>query len=207
MYYLIIWKVPRNGAFQEVSVMKLDPLLLNAIVRAAERSGGAGKLGKKAGIDPASISRYLNGKVKSLSDENWNKLEKVLKEKGVVQECGCQVVMEWNEVEKTPELIMHTAQLEVALRVKGAHMEPGICDHDVIVARKITSLNDLPENKIILALCRRACYFDCQLICKRLRHISGKLWFFSDSPGGKFFQLEKENILWSGVVLRKISEL
>ena len=76
--------------------MKLDPLLLNAIVRAAERSGGAGKLGKKAGIDPASISRYLNGKVKSLSDENWNKLEKVLKEKGVVQECGCQVVMEWN---------------------------------------------------------------------------------------------------------------
>ncbi|MBR2372993.1 MAG: helix-turn-helix domain-containing protein [Lentisphaeria bacterium] len=188
--------------------MKLNIGLVHALAKAAERLGSAAELGKKSGIDPASISRYLNGKVRSLSDDNWNKLEKVMNGKELLPEfSSCQAVIEWHEVEKDPDLIINNSCREVALRVKGAQMEPGICDRDVIVVRKTADLDSVPENKIVLAVCRKAGLLTYALICKRLRKIGGRLWFFSDSPEGKFFPAEKENILWTGVVLRKICEL
>ena len=54
--------------------MKLTPEVLETLRRAIDAAGGAGAFARKCHIDAANISRYLNGKVRSVSDDNWNKL-------------------------------------------------------------------------------------------------------------------------------------
>lgn len=185
--------------------MKLDSTLRRAIAQAAERFDGAGKLGKKAGIDPGTVSRYINGKINSISDENWSKLEKVLKEKEIVQEYSNHLVLEQHEVEKDPRSVLCSERSEIALRIKGNDMAPTVCDRDVIVAEKLSSLQKLPENRILLVLRKKK--EKCTLCCRRLWKIGGQYWFCSDAPQGEFFPVDPENILWVGMVLRKICEL
>ena len=58
--------------------MKITESLRNQIRKAVERSGGAGEFARRCGIDAANISRYLSGRVNSISDANWEKLAKHL---------------------------------------------------------------------------------------------------------------------------------
>ena len=54
--------------------MKVTQDLINRLREAVEKCGGAVDLARKSGVDAANISRYLNGKVNSISDDNWAKL-------------------------------------------------------------------------------------------------------------------------------------
>ena len=58
--------------------MKLTPEVLDTLREAIRAAGGAGVFARKCHIDAANISRYLNGKVHSVSDDNWNKLKPFL---------------------------------------------------------------------------------------------------------------------------------
>lgn len=58
--------------------MKITEKIQSDLRQAAERCGGAGEFARKCGIDAANISRYLSGKVKSISDANWEKLSPYL---------------------------------------------------------------------------------------------------------------------------------
>ncbi len=54
--------------------MKLTPEIQNSLRQAIDRAGGAGAFARLSQVDAANISRYLNGRVHSIGDDNWNKL-------------------------------------------------------------------------------------------------------------------------------------
>ena len=189
--------------------MELDGAVIRALVLAAERCGGAVNLGRRSGIDPSCISRYLRGKVRSVSDDNWNKLRKILE----TVSCDrfyetAHPVVEWKELLKDPGQLLRNGGVEqLILRAQGLEMAPQICDRDLILVRQKESLTDVPENKIVVAVFKPFCAESQRAVCKRLRRINGDCWFFSDEPQGFFFPAENKEILWIGVVLRKICEL
>lgn len=193
-----------------IAEMKLDGAMIRALRCAAERCGGAVNLSRRSGIDPGCISRYLRGRVRSVSDENWSKLKKFLQtvNSHLFQE-DLLPVIEWKELLKDPELVRRDGGVEeLVLRARGLQMAPGICDRDLIFVRRLPDLQTAPENRIVVAV------FDPQrgkqqrkAVCRRLRKINDGYWFFSDEPQGLFFSAECEEIIWIGVVLRKISEL
>ena len=83
--------------------MILDGALIRALVLAAERCGGIVDLGHRAGIDPSLISRYMHGKVKAVSDENWKKLLTVLPTVCDTDPGRRKVpVLEWRELLQDP---------------------------------------------------------------------------------------------------------
>ena len=193
---------------REKKKMQLNGTIILALNRAAERWGGIGNLGKKTGLPPSNISRYLSGKVRAVSDENWVKLRKVLGTGFFGEEVHEAPVIEWRELQRDPELLERNGHVEhLLLRVQEQQMAPVICDRDLVQVRHTETLKEIPENKIVLAVFNPRSVPSRQAVCKRLRKINGDYWFFSDEPCGSFFPAEKEKIIWTGVVLRKISEL
>lgn len=189
--------------------MKLDGTVIRALLSAAERCGGAVNLGRRAGIDPSCISRYLRGKVGSVSDGNWEKLRVFLQ---TVSSDVCREktlpVIEWRELLKDPGQLMRNGGVEdLVLRAQDLQMAPQICDRDLIVVHQQENLKAVPENKIIVAVFKPVRESSGRAVCKRLRRINGDCWLFSDEPQGVFFPAGNEEILWVGVVLRKICEL
>jgi len=187
--------------------MKLDNRTLQALNRAVRHCGSAAALAAQTGVDPGCISRYLRGRVKSISDDNTRKLKRFLDRDMVPAACAPGRVMEWKEVGNDPALLLGNRESEVALRVEDVQMAPRICARDIIVVRPAESLEKIPENRIVVALCREKGLARCRLLCRRLRNLGGRLWFFSDDPEGCFFPAESVQVMWSGVVLRKICEL
>ena len=59
--------------------MKITPEIQKSLRQAIGRAGGAGAFSRLCRIDAANISRYLNGRVHSIGDDNWNKLAPHLK--------------------------------------------------------------------------------------------------------------------------------
>ena len=59
--------------------MKLSPELVERLREAIAAAGGAGEFARRCRIDAANISRYLSGKVRSVGDDNWAKLEPFLR--------------------------------------------------------------------------------------------------------------------------------
>lgn len=58
--------------------MKIDRSILLALKEAVESSGGAKEFAAKCGISASNISRYLSGKVRSITDDCWEKLKNEL---------------------------------------------------------------------------------------------------------------------------------
>ncbi|MBE6356359.1 MAG: hypothetical protein E7058_04505 [Lentisphaerae bacterium] len=54
--------------------MKIDDSILHALRQAVENCGGAKELAAKCQVSASNISRYLSGKVKSITDDCWEKL-------------------------------------------------------------------------------------------------------------------------------------
>ena len=54
--------------------MKIDGKLRSALRQAVEAAGGVCEFARRCRVDAANISRYLNGKVGAISDDNWGKL-------------------------------------------------------------------------------------------------------------------------------------
>ena len=188
--------------------MRLDGTIILALNRAVEQLGGIGNLGRELGISPSNISRYLSGKVQAVSDDNWGKIRKILCPGSLEQDMQNTPVLEWKELQQHPESVWRNGTPEhLMLRVQGQQMSPLVCDRDLLVVRKTGTLKEIPENKIVVAVFEPLQKRSLNVVCKRLRKINGSCWLFSDEPGGLCFPVENENIVWTGVVLRKICEL
>ena len=200
-------RAEKSSSTNTLEKMKLTGTIIQALTRTADRMGGAANLGREAGVDPSNISRYLNGKVHSVSDENWHKLHALLRRRGETYgdiPCG---IIEWSELQRDPDLVNRCGDKELVFRVQDQQMAPRICDGDLLVVRPAGTLGEIPENKIVVAVFSPLRKASAPAVCKRLRKINGDDWFFSDEPGGVCLPAEKEMIMWTGVVLRKICEL
>ena len=62
--------------------MKIDGKLRSALRQAVEAAGGVCEFARRCQMDAANISRYLNGKVSAISDDNWGKLAPYLETDG-----------------------------------------------------------------------------------------------------------------------------
>jgi len=301
--------------------MKITETLRTQIRRAVERAGGAGDFARKCGIDAANISRYLSGKVNSVSDANWEKLAKHLElqlptsvtdtirntpelrefiKDGMMRRAlttpadltrlaGYDSVstvtrllageLNWfpdllslifSTLELDPaaapispgekELLMPAdllrgggqlvrpipivnwanaasslAQLSasdstlvrkwdpeetetvpvpiggrkdtLAFRVCGVSMEPKIFDEDIILVEPAASLDDVPDNRIVVAKFVDDDRFPENVVCKRFHRQKGHLLLTSDNPEGQIIPFSPRDLAWIGIVVRKISEL
>ena len=81
--------------------MKIDDALRAELVKAVERAGGAREFSQQCGINAANISRYLRGIIRSIKDDNWEKLAPFI-------ETGCRenIKSSGSEdvIKSTPEL-------------------------------------------------------------------------------------------------------
>lgn len=62
-----------------------------------------------------------------------------------------------------------------AFRVTGISMEPTIMDDDIILVEQRMSLDEVPNNKIVVARLTEGKFEDC-VVCKRLRRQGGHCW-------------------------------
>ena len=76
----------RNPRTEEVVVMKITYEILAALRDAVERAGGAGELARRCGVNPANLSRYLNGKVRTtiMIDKDESKESAITKGKEAI---------------------------------------------------------------------------------------------------------------------------
>ncbi|MBR7121448.1 MAG: helix-turn-helix domain-containing protein [Lentisphaeria bacterium] len=58
--------------------MRIDDRILQALRKAVAQAGDAKELAAKCQVSASNISRYLSGKVKSITDDCWEKLQAVL---------------------------------------------------------------------------------------------------------------------------------
>ena len=93
-----------------------------------------------------------------------------------------------------------------AFRVTGISMEPTIMDDDIILVEQRMSLDEVPNNKIVVARLTEGKFEDC-VVCKRLRRQGGHCWLTSDNPAGMVIPVEPSDLQWLGIVVRKQSEL
>ena len=301
--------------------MQITETLREQIRKAVDRAGGAGEFARRCGINAANISRYLSGKISSISDANWEKLSRQLAlqipapatdtirntpalrefiKDGMMQNsittpaeltrlAGYDSVhtvsrllageLNWFpdvlslmfsalnlEPEKAPissaELDMllpsgffrsggqlvrpipivnwanaasSLAQLTasdntlvrswdpeytdtvpvpiggrkdtLAFRVCGVSMEPKIFDDDIILVEPVVSLENVPNNKIVVAKFIDKESFPENVVCKRFHRQNGHLLLTSDNPDGRIIPFQPEDLEWIGLVVRRISEL
>ena len=54
--------------------MRIDDRIMQALRQAVAAAGGAKELAQRSGVSASNISRYLSGKVRSMTDDCWEKL-------------------------------------------------------------------------------------------------------------------------------------
>jgi len=304
--------------------MKLDKELIDRLRAAVAAAGGAGEFSRRSRVDAANISRYLSGKVRSVGDDNWAKLEpflripahasappreetvantpalrecikdammrrglrsaddlrrligydsvrsverllagklnffpemlsaifdaleidpddapiapgerELLAPRGIYRDGGMLVrpipVVDWAnaaghlstlgscdktvyaawdpECTETVPAPVGTRRDIQAFRVSGVSMEPTINDGDILFVEPVSSPDDIPQHKIVVAKLAASADSPESVICKRLSRHGGRLELTSDNPAGRSWSVSPEQLVWIGLVLRKISEL
>ncbi len=301
--------------------MKIDDKILHALKMAVVSAGGAKELAARCGVSASNISRYLSGKVRSVTDDCWEKLQSVLdmpapphtagtvtntpelrryllaamKRCGmdncdqlrravgydsprtmrrlfdgeinwfpdmlsaVLDTLGCDrrevpvsaaekellapaglyrdgallvrpvPVVDWANAASHLETLgsenvmmrrwdvenTETVPVPVgarrdtsAFRVHGISMEPKIIDDDIVLVEPAASLDEIPDNKIVVVRFNERAGHSETVVCKRFRRQSGNaLLLTSDNPEGRIIPFSPEEISWIGVVVKKISEM
>ena len=82
-----------------------------------------------------------------------------------------------------------------------------IFDDDIILVEPVHSLEDVPNNKIVVAKFSDSDNFPETVVCKRFHRQNGHLLLTSDNPEGQIIPFAPEDLEWIGIVVRKISEL
>jgi hypothetical protein len=59
--------------------MKITEDILKALKEAVKQSGFKANFARKARVDKANLTRWINGAIKTISDDSWLKLEPFLK--------------------------------------------------------------------------------------------------------------------------------
>ena len=326
---LKVLHVPRAGRAGRQTTwdekMKLTPEVLDALRKAVRAAGSADAFARKCHVDAANISRYLNGKVRSVGDDNWNKLKtfldsgaaperagggstiantpelrecikdammgrglrsaddlrraigydstrsierllsgklnffpdvlsaifdaleidpddaplepserELLAPRGIYRHDGAMLVrpipvVDWAnaaghlsqllasdkpvfsswdpESTETVPAPVGTRRDTQAFRVNGVSMEPTINDGDILFVEPVASPADIPQNKIVVAKFADGADSPGQVVCKRFSRKGGGITLTSDNPAGRSWRVTERQLIWIGVVVRKICEL
>jgi len=94
-----------------------------------------------------------------------------------------------------------------AFRISGDEMMPLLLPGDVVIAEKVGSFDDIPDNALVLVRLNDQEDAPEAMFCRRFRRISGcPAVLSSDAPAGEWFTVSAESVQWCGVVRRRISE-
>ena len=94
-----------------------------------------------------------------------------------------------------------------AFRISGDEMMPLLLPGDVVIAEEVESLDDVPDNALVLVRLNRQDTVPESMLCRRFRRISGyPAVLSSDAPAGEWFPVSSEAVQWCGIVRRRISE-
>ena len=95
-----------------------------------------------------------------------------------------------------------------AFRVHGISMEPRILDDDIVLVEPAENTDDIPDNKVVVVRFNDQSDIPEKVVCKRFRRQSPtQMLLTSDNPEGRIIPFSKADILWIGVVVKKISEM
>ena len=86
-------------------------------------------------------------------------------------------------------------------------MEPKLSDNDIILVEPVLSLDEVPNNKIVVAKFVENDKYPETVVCKRFHRGEGHLLLTSDNPEGKIISFAPADLEWIGIVVRRISEL
>ncbi|MBR7130716.1 MAG: hypothetical protein IKC82_01835 [Lentisphaeria bacterium] len=120
------------------------------------------------------------------------------------------VVMDQWDPETTPTVpVPADARRDTrAFRVNGISMEPKILDDDIVLVEPVDNTDDIPDNKIVVVRFNDQSDIPEKVVCKRFRRQNNsQLLLTSDNPEGHIIPFDRSDILWIGIVVKKISEM
>ncbi len=96
--------------------MRIDDKILHALKIAVASAGGAKELAARCGVSASNISRYLSGKVRSITDDCWEKMLPELSLRPLPHAAGT--------ITNTPELRHY---LQKAMKQRGVNNPEQLC--------------------------------------------------------------------------------
>lgn len=213
--------------------MKIDNHLLLDLQNAVKSCGGAGKFAAACKVSASNISRYLNGKVHTISDDNWSKISAFLSPVQPIAPlapenifAGAVPLADWEndlsgEPGSIPEFfkddfptgsrqfvpyVSEPRQKLRAIRVRKVKMAPTLLDDDIILAEAIDPAGEMPYNHVVIAVVESRGRL--LALCRRLRRLpDGMLLFCSDEPGGAIHAAGRNDVKFIAVVTQKTGKL
>ena len=213
--------------------MKIDNHLLRDLQNAVKSCGGAGKFAVACKVSASNISRYLNGKVRTISDDNWSKISTFLSPAQPIAPsapgnifAGEIPFADWEKdlscepgsiaeffKDDFPAVSRHFVPYVAeqrkklrAIRVRKVQMAPTLLDDDIILAEAIDHAGEIPCNHVVIAVVENRGRL--LALCRRLRRLpDGTLLFCSDEPGGAIHAAGKKDVRFMAVVTQKTGKL
>ena len=122
--------------------------------------------------------------------------------------CDKTVFSAWDpETTETVPSPVGTRRDTQAFRVCGVSMEPTINDGDILFVEPAASTEEIPQNKIVVAKLADSVDSPEPVVCKRFNRKNGGIFLTSDNPAGRSWKVSPRQLVWIGVVVRKICEL
>ena len=122
--------------------------------------------------------------------------------------CDKTVLSQWDpETTETVPAPVGTRRDTQAFRVNGVSMEPTINDGDILFVEPAASPEEIPQNKIVVAKLADDVDDSDRVVCKRFSRKDGRIMLTSDNPSGRSWVVRDRQLVWIGVVVRKICEL
>lgn len=122
--------------------------------------------------------------------------------------CDKPTLAKWDpESTETVPAPVGTRRDTQAFRVCGVSMEPTINDGDILFVEPAASPDDIPQNKIVVAKLADGVEDADPVVCKRFSRRDGWITLASDNPAGRSWKVRKDQLVWIGLVVRKICEL
>jgi DNA-binding Xre family transcriptional regulator len=95
-----------------------------------------------------------------------------------------------------------------AFRVNGISMEPRILDDDIVLVEPVENPDAVPDNKVVVIRFNEQSDIPEKVVCKRFRRQPGHQFLLtSDNPEGRIIPFSSADVMWMGIVVKKISEM
>jgi SOS-response transcriptional repressor LexA len=95
-----------------------------------------------------------------------------------------------------------------AFKVHGISMEPRILDDDIVLVEPAENIDSIPDNKVVVVRFADQSGIAEKVVCKRLRKQNGEQFLLtSDNPEGRIIPFSSADVMWMGIVVKKISEM
>ena len=193
---------------QTILIVFLAILMLSAIFDALEIDPADAPLGpaERELLAPRGIYRHDGAMlVRPIPVVDWANAAGHLSQ---LVSCDKPVFASWDpETTETVPAPVGTRRDTQAFRVTGVSMEPTINDGDILFVEPVASPDDIPQHKIVVAKLADDADAPGPVVCKRFARKDGGIELTSDNPSGRSWSVSERQLIWIGVVVRKICEL